>query len=187
MKEIVGNRLCWDHKRHSKLAKIKAITKVLIYLSTKCDFLLGLRFGNIFCRFNTHLPWLICHRWVVPNEWSVKIFGNQITFRRQAIIRINAAILLIEPLWTKFSEIAMHAFSLKKMHLKMSSAKWHFGSASMCLRFVDRGTREFHSPYMRLYALASGLCIIEERLLSSIRWRWNIFRTKGPFTGRFSW
>ena len=127
MKEIVGNRLCWDPKRHRNLAKIIAITKVLIYLSTKCDFLLGLRFGNTFCRFNTHLPWLICHRWVVPNEWSVKIFGNQITFRRQAIIRINAGILLIEPLWTKFSE--MHAFSLKTMHLKMSSAKWQ----SFCL------------------------------------------------------
>ena len=46
--------------------------------------------------------------------------------RRQAIIRINAAILLIEPLWTNFSEIliGIQTFSFKKMHLKMSSAKW---------------------------------------------------------------
>ena len=46
--------------------------------------------------------------------------------RRQAIIWINAGILLIEPLGTNFSEILfeMLTFSSNKMHLKMSSAKW---------------------------------------------------------------
>ena len=46
--------------------------------------------------------------------------------RRQAIIWTNAGILLIEPLGTNFSEILIRiqAFSFKKMHLKMSSAKW---------------------------------------------------------------
>ena len=46
--------------------------------------------------------------------------------RRQAIIRTNAGILLIEPLWTNFSEISIeiHTFSFKEMHLKMSSGKW---------------------------------------------------------------
>ena len=46
--------------------------------------------------------------------------------RRQAIIRTNAGILLIGPLGTNFSEILIeiHTFSFKKMHLKMSSAKW---------------------------------------------------------------
>ena len=46
--------------------------------------------------------------------------------RRQAIIWTNAGILLIRTLGTNFSEIlsAIHAFSFKKMHLKMSSAKW---------------------------------------------------------------
>ena len=45
---------------------------------------------------------------------------------RQAIIRTNAGILLIEPLGTNFSEnvIEIYTFSLKKMHLKMSSGKW---------------------------------------------------------------
>ena len=46
--------------------------------------------------------------------------------RRQAIIWINAGILLIiRPLGTNFSEILIeiHTFSFKKMHLKMSSAK----------------------------------------------------------------
>ena len=46
--------------------------------------------------------------------------------RRQAIIWTNAGILLIGPLGTKLSEIliAIHIFSFKKMHLKMSSGKW---------------------------------------------------------------
>ena len=44
--------------------------------------------------------------------------------RRQAIIRTNAGMLLIGPLRTNFSEIliGIQAFSLKKIHLKMSSA-----------------------------------------------------------------
>ena len=46
--------------------------------------------------------------------------------RRQAIIWTNDVVLLIEPLGTKFSEIliGIQTFSLKRMHLKMSSAKW---------------------------------------------------------------
>ena len=55
--------------------------------------------------------------------------------RRQAIIWTIAGILLIGPLGTNFSEILMgiQTFSFKKMHLKMSPAKWRsFVSASMC-------------------------------------------------------
>ena len=46
--------------------------------------------------------------------------------RRQAIIWTNAGILLIWHLGTNFSEILIeiHAFSFKKIHLKMSSGKW---------------------------------------------------------------
>ena len=46
--------------------------------------------------------------------------------RRQAIIWNNAGILSIGLLGTKFSEIliGVQTFSFKKMHLKMSSAKW---------------------------------------------------------------
>ena len=54
--------------------------------------------------------------------------------RRQAIIWTNDGILLIGPLGTNFSEIliGIQTFSFKKMHLKMSSAKWRrFVSASM--------------------------------------------------------
>ena len=46
--------------------------------------------------------------------------------RRQAIIWTHAGILLIWPLEINFSEISIdiHAISLKKIHFKMSSAKW---------------------------------------------------------------
>ena len=46
--------------------------------------------------------------------------------RRQAIIWTNAKILVIGPRGTNFSDIliGIQAFSFKKMHLKMSSAKW---------------------------------------------------------------
>ena len=46
--------------------------------------------------------------------------------RRQAIIWTSAAILLIGPYGTNFSEILIEiiTFSFKKMRLKVSSAKW---------------------------------------------------------------
>ena len=46
--------------------------------------------------------------------------------RRQAIIWTSAGILLIGPLETNFIEIpiVIQTFLFKKMHLKMSSAKW---------------------------------------------------------------
>ena len=46
--------------------------------------------------------------------------------RRQAIIWINAGVLLIWPLVTKFSEILIEirTFWFKRMHLNMSSGKW---------------------------------------------------------------
>ena len=46
--------------------------------------------------------------------------------RRQAIIWTNARLLSIGPLRTYFNEylIKIQQFPLKKMHLKMSSAKW---------------------------------------------------------------
>ena len=46
--------------------------------------------------------------------------------RCQAINWTNAGILLIGPLGTHFNEIliAIHTFSFKKIHLKMSSGKW---------------------------------------------------------------
>ena len=52
--------------------------------------------------------------------------------RRQTIIWTNDGILLIAPLGTNLSEIliGIQTFPFKKMHLKMSSAKWR----PFCLR-----------------------------------------------------
>ena len=59
--------------------------------------------------------------------------------RRQAIIRTNAGILLIGPLGRNFNEILIeiHTFSFKKMHLKMSSAKWR----PFCLGLIGVRTK----------------------------------------------
>ena len=59
--------------------------------------------------------------------------------RRQAIIWTNAVILLIGPLGTNSSDflIGIHTFSLKKMHWKMSSAKWR--SFCLGLNVLNRG------------------------------------------------
>ena len=67
--------------------------------------------------------------------------------RRQAIICTSAEMLLVRPLRTNFSEILIRkqTFSFKKMHLKMSSAKWRLGlnvlkSAAMVLNQLFKGT-----------------------------------------------
>ena len=54
--------------------------------------------------------------------------------RRQASIWTNARLSVIRTLGINFSEILseIHIFSLKKMHLKMSSAKWR----QFCLGFI---------------------------------------------------
>ena len=45
---------------------------------------------------------------------------------RKATMWIDAGILLIGPIGTRFNEILIeiHTFSFKKIHLKMSSEKW---------------------------------------------------------------
>ena len=62
--------------------------------------------------------------------------------RRQAIIWTNAGILLIRPLGTNFSEILIeiHTFSFKKMHLKMTSAKWRLFCLSLNVLILRRGS-----------------------------------------------
>ena len=63
--------------------------------------------------------------------------------RRQAIIWTNAGILLIRPLGTNISEIliGIQTFWFKKMHLKMSSAKWR----PFCLGLNVLMSRPFYS------------------------------------------
>ena len=69
--------------------------------------------------------------------------------RCQAIIWTNAAIWLIRTLGTNFSEILseIHSFSFKKMHLKMSSAKWQpFCLGLNVLTAVEVGTWMSNDP-----------------------------------------
>ena len=78
-------------------------------------------------------------RWATPlTHWgrATRICVGKLTIivsnnglwpgRRQAIIWTSAGILIIRPLGTNFSEILIRnqTFSLRKMHLKISSAKW---------------------------------------------------------------
>ena len=63
--------------------------------------------------------------------------------RRQAIIWTNAGILLIGPLGTNFSEILIEiqTFSLKKIRLKMSSAKccsFRLGLNKLTVNYISR-------------------------------------------------
>ena len=62
--------------------------------------------------------------------------------RRQAIVWTNVGILLIEPLGTNFSDILIEVitFSVKKMHLKMSSGNlWPFCLGLNELSIVKQG------------------------------------------------
>ena len=82
--------------------------------------------------------------------------------RRQAIIWTNAGISLIRTLGTSLSEILseIHAFSFKKMHLKMSSAKWHpfcLGLKVLTLYRRAPTNRHIRSPIWTLSCFASLL------------------------------
>ena len=74
--------------------------------------------------------------------------------RRQAIIRTNAGILLIGPLGTNFNEIfiSIQTFSLKKMRLKMSSAKWRPFCLGLNVLMPD-GTRPLSEPVLTFHWL----------------------------------
>ena len=69
--------------------------------------------------------------------------------RRQAIIWIIAGILLIGPLWLNFNEILIkiNTFSFKKMHLKMSSPKWHLFRLGLNVLSFCLSVNHCHSPY----------------------------------------
>ena len=79
--------------------------------------------------------WLVTKYFNSLTEWRIYALLNWVIIgsdnglspvRRQAIIWTNAGILLIGPLGTNFSEIliGIQTFSLKKLHMKTSSAKW---------------------------------------------------------------
>ena len=76
---------------------------------------------------------------IYVNKLTIIVSDNGLVPGRcQAIIWTNAALLLIESSGTRFSEtlIKIHAFSLKKMHFKMSSVKWR--SICLCLNVLKK-------------------------------------------------
>ena len=81
---------------------------------------------HIFITFNVLTHWgRVTHIYV--GKLTIIASDNGLSpGRRQTIIWTNAGILLIGLLGTSFSEISneIQTFSFKKMHLKMSSAKW---------------------------------------------------------------
>ena len=89
---------------------------------------------------SVHLSNYFCYHWyqeelthwgrvthICVSKLTIIVSDNGLSpGRRQAIIWTNVGILLIGPLGTNFNEILIkfHTFSLKKMRLKRSSAKW---------------------------------------------------------------
>ena len=96
--------------------------------------------------------------------------------RRQAIIWTNAGILLIGHLGTNFIEIliGIQTFSFKKMHLKMSSAKWrpfclglnvlklYFSHFLNLSRLYDRTSRTCHARNQLIDYLCQSGCGFSE-------------------------
>ena len=79
---------------------------------------------------------------LIEAEWHIYVLVTYATIasdngsspvRCQAIIWTNAGILLIGPFGMNLSEILskIHTFSLKKMHLKISSVKWQLFCLSL--------------------------------------------------------
>ena len=86
----------------------------------------GHHFLALFCSYCSLTNWGRVTHICVGNLTIVGPDNGLSPGRRQAIIWTNARILVIGPWGTNFSEIliGIQTFSFKKMHLKMSSAKW---------------------------------------------------------------
>ena len=94
--------------------------------------------------------------------------------RRQAIIWTNDGILLIRTLGTIFSEILseIHSFWFKKMHLKMSSAKWRLFLLGL-IELTHWGWDKMAAISQTTFSIAfSWMKWYEFRL----RFHWNLFQ-----------
>ena len=87
------------------------------------DIAMPVKYANILISFTSLSR--VTHIWV-SKLTTIGSDNGLSPDRRQAIIWTNAGILLIGPLGTKFSDVAIETltFSFKKMRLKVSSAKW---------------------------------------------------------------
>ena len=96
------------------------------YLATKVWISIGLGNGLLPDGTKTLTHWGRVTHICVGNLTIIGPDNGLSPGRRQTIIWTNAGILLIGPWGINFSEnlISIHTFSFKKIHLKMSSAKW---------------------------------------------------------------
>ena len=90
---------------------------------------------------------LVVHRNLTHGAGNLTIIGSDDSpppGRRQSLIWTNTGILLTGPLVTNFSDILIkiHTSALKKMHLKMPSAKWR----PFCLRLIVLKGMMSHKP-----------------------------------------
>ena len=101
--------------------------------------------------------------------------------RRQAIIWTNAGILLIGPCGINFSEIliGIQTVSFKKMHLKMSSAKWR--SFGLGLNVLTHWRQDKMVPILSTFSIFFffKICFILVRILLK-------FVPKGPIQKKSS-
>ena len=106
--------------------------------------------------------------------------------RRQANIRTNARILLIGHLGTNFSEIIIEieTFSFKKMHLKMSSLKWH----PFCLGFNVLSDKP-DSMYIYSSFPSRWVCVpcwkVLNMRMTQVRWEWTQWILGGRFKNAY--
>ena len=96
--------------------------------------------------------------------------------RRQAIIWTNDDLLLIEPLGRNFSKnwFTIQTFSLRKMHLKVSSAQWR----PFCLS-INVLTHRGCKGIVNISQTILSNCP-EEELCGLIRIHWGLFLERGP-------
>ena len=140
--------------------------EIRIYLCVVVDeFRMG-RFDLVTCASLTHRgrETHIC----VGNLTIIGSDNGLSPGRRQAIFWTNAGLLLIGSLGTNFSEILIeiHIFSFKKMHLKVSSAKWRpfcFGLNVLIMRLMAGDGRYDFLNFCTHFAceLGSGFNMIE--------------------------
>ena len=98
---------------------------------------------------------------------------------RQAIIWINAGILLIGPLWTNFSEILIEiqTSSFKKVCLKESSAKWRQSCFSLnVLTLIPVWPLFLHS--LECQIIFWNRCWLMINAISPVSFTWRPFHRK---------
>ena len=128
---------------------------------------------------------------VLDYSWAIPVNGL-LPGWRQAIIRTNGGIMLIQTLGTNFSEIfnEIHSFSLKKCIWKCNL--WngsHFVSTSMCYRkysswCLSQRVQLTISQHWSLHWLCAKLMTDVNVMMTSSNG--NIFRITGPLCREFT-